>query len=145
MEERKERKIMPRGRRPPTGPHEPGSGSGFRGQCTLGVHGSTYFRVIDRCEPSGAYLWPINAPVLLPGINTEPVKAGDTIQVIMASGTVKFFNTEKGFGFITPDEGGKDVFVHKTGTRDQLYEGDKVNYEVEQSPKGLNAVNVSKA
>ncbi|MBK7385012.1 MAG: cold-shock protein [Flavobacteriales bacterium] len=63
----------------------------------------------------------------------------------MASGTVKFFNTEKGFGFITPDEGGKDVFVHKTGTRDQLYEGDKVNYEVEQSPKGLNAVNVSKA
>jgi len=83
--------------------------------------------------------------VLLPGINTEPVKAGDTIQVIMASGTVKFFNTEKGFGFITPDEGGKDVFVHKTGTRDQLYEGDKVNYEVEQSPKGLNAVNVSKA
>ena len=63
----------------------------------------------------------------------------------MSSGTVKFFNTEKGFGFITPDEGGKDVFVHKTGTRAALYEGDKVTYEVEQSPKGLNAVNVEKA
>ena len=63
----------------------------------------------------------------------------------MSSGTVKFFNTEKGFGFITPDEGGKDVFVHKTGTRTHLNEGDKVTYEVEQSPKGPNAVNVQKA
>lgn len=63
----------------------------------------------------------------------------------MASGTVKFFNTEKGFGFITPDEGGKDVFVHKTGTRARLNEGDKVTYEVEQSPKGPNAVNVELA
>ena len=60
----------------------------------------------------------------------------------MASGTVKFFNTEKGFGFITPDEGGKDVFVHKTGTLDQIHEGDKVTFEVEQSPKGPNAVQV---
>ncbi|MCC6654985.1 MAG: cold-shock protein, partial [Flavobacteriales bacterium] len=48
-------------------------------------------------------------------------------------------------GFITPDEGGKDVFVHKTGTRTHLNEGDKVTYEVEQSPKGPNAVNVQKA
>ena len=63
----------------------------------------------------------------------------------MPSGTVKFFNSEKGFGFITPDAGGTDVFVHKTGTRDTLWEGDKVNYEVEESPKGLNAVNVTKA
>jgi CspA family cold shock protein len=63
----------------------------------------------------------------------------------MSSGTVKFFNTEKGFGFITPDEGGKDLFVHKTGTRDSLFEGDKVIFEVEQSAKGPNAVNVSKA
>ena len=63
----------------------------------------------------------------------------------MTSGTVKFFNTEKGFGFITPDEGGKDLFVHKTGTSQTLYEGDKVSFEVEQSPKGLNAVNVTKA
>lgn len=63
----------------------------------------------------------------------------------MPSGTVKFFNTEKGFGFITPDEGGRDVFVHKTGTRESLWEGDKVNYEVEETQKGLNAINVTKA
>lgn len=63
----------------------------------------------------------------------------------MASGTIKFFNSEKGFGFITPDEGGKDVFVHKTGTREALWEGDKVNYEVEETQKGLNAINVTKA
>ena len=63
----------------------------------------------------------------------------------MSSGKVKFFNTEKGYGFITPDEGGKDVFVHKTGTRDPLWEGDAVTYELEDGPKGLNAVNVKKA
>lgn len=63
----------------------------------------------------------------------------------MTSGTVKFFNAEKGFGFITPDQGGKDLFVHKTGTTEALWEGDKVTFEVEQSPKGLNAVNVTKA
>ncbi len=63
----------------------------------------------------------------------------------MSSGTVKFFNTEKGFGFITPDGGGRDLFVHKTATKQPLYEGDKVNYEVEETPKGLNAVNVTKA
>jgi CspA family cold shock protein len=63
----------------------------------------------------------------------------------MASGTVKFFNNEKGFGFIVPDEGGKDIFVHKTGTRDSLWEGDKVTYEVEETPKGSNAINVTKA
>ncbi|OFX61864.1 MAG: cold-shock protein [Bacteroidetes bacterium GWA2_30_7] len=60
----------------------------------------------------------------------------------MSKGTVKFFNTSKGFGFITPDEGGKDVFVHVNGLKDEITEGDKVSYEVETSPKGLNAVNV---
>ena len=70
----------------------------------------------------------------------------DTLPVsTMSSGTVKFFNTEKGFGFITPDAGGKDVFVHKTGTRDNIQEGDAVTYDVEESPKGLNAVNVQRA
>lgn len=63
----------------------------------------------------------------------------------MASGKVKFFNTEKGFGFITPDEGGKDVFAHKTGLQEPIREGDKVSYDVEDSPKGQNAINVRRA
>ncbi|MAJ50935.1 MAG: cold-shock protein [Flammeovirgaceae bacterium] len=60
----------------------------------------------------------------------------------MSSGTVKFFNNTKGFGFITPDEGGKDVFVHQTGLTEEIREGDKVSYDVQDGQKGLNAVNV---
>jgi cold shock protein len=60
----------------------------------------------------------------------------------MQKGTVKFFNNSKGFGFITPDEGGKDVFVHKNGLIDEIADGDKVSYEVQEGQKGLNAVNV---
>jgi CspA family cold shock protein len=60
----------------------------------------------------------------------------------MATGTVKFFNTEKGFGFITPDDGGKDVFVHSSGLNGQIKEKDKVEYEVEDGKKGPNAVKV---
>jgi CspA family cold shock protein len=63
----------------------------------------------------------------------------------MSSGKVKFFNAEKGFGFIAPDGGGPDVFVHKSGSREALYEDDKVTFEVEQTPKGVNAINVQKA
>jgi len=61
----------------------------------------------------------------------------------MSNGTVKFFNKSKGFGFITPDDGSKDVFVHQNGLTDEIAEGDKVSYDVEESPKGLNAINVS--
>ena len=57
-------------------------------------------------------------------------------------GTVKFFNVSKGFGFITPSNGGQDVFVHSTGLIDQIRENDKVEFEVENGKKGLNAVNV---
>jgi cold shock protein len=60
----------------------------------------------------------------------------------MSNGTVKFFNNAKGFGFITPDEGGKDVFVHQNSLTVEITEGDKVSYDVEESEKGLNAVNV---
>ena len=60
----------------------------------------------------------------------------------MSNGTVKFFNDSKGFGFITPEEDGKDVCVHANGLVDEIKEGDKVSYDVEESPKGLNATNV---
>ena len=64
----------------------------------------------------------------------------------MATGTVKWFSDEKGFGFITPDDGGKDLFVHHTGINSSgfrsLAEGAKVSYEAENGPKGPNAVNV---
>ena len=60
----------------------------------------------------------------------------------MASGTVKFFNESKGFGFITPSNGGKEVFVHVTGLIDQIREGDSVTYDVEEGKKGPSAVKV---
>lgn len=61
----------------------------------------------------------------------------------MDNGTVKFFNETKGFGFITPEDGSKDLFVHVSGLNDEIREGDKVSYEVEEGQKGLNAVNVT--
>jgi len=62
----------------------------------------------------------------------------------MSNGTVKFFNDGKGFGFITPDDGGKDVFVHANALNGlTINEGDKVSFDVEEGQKGLNAVNVS--
>tara|TARA_R110002124_G_scaffold137135_1_gene299994 strand:+ start:324 stop:515 length:192 start_codon:yes stop_codon:yes gene_type:complete len=60
----------------------------------------------------------------------------------MAEGTVKFFNDSKGFGFIQPDSGEKDIFVHVSGLQDEIRENDKVSYDVENGRKGLNAVNV---
>ncbi|MFN2615708.1 MAG: cold-shock protein [Thermoleophilaceae bacterium] len=64
----------------------------------------------------------------------------------MPTGTVKWFSDDKGFGFITPDDGGKDLFVHHTGIVSQgfasLEEGAKVSFESEAGPKGPKAVNV---
>ena len=60
----------------------------------------------------------------------------------MQQGTVKFFNESKGFGFIVPDNGEPDIFVHITGLIDKVNENDKVNYEVESGKKGLNATQV---
>ncbi len=63
-------------------------------------------------------------------------------------GTVKWFSSEKGYGFIIPDDGSKDLFVHHTGIVGEgfktLEEGDKVSYEVTQGRKGMQAQNVSK-
>ena len=60
----------------------------------------------------------------------------------MNEGTVKFFNTTKGFGFITPSDKSEDVFVHHTGLVHEIRENDKVVYELVQGKKGINAVNV---
>ena len=60
----------------------------------------------------------------------------------MSKGTVKFFNVSKGFGFIAPDDGSKDIFVHQSGLIDKITEGNKVSYDVQEGQKGLNAVNV---
>ncbi|MEO9871821.1 cold-shock protein [Ekhidna sp.] len=62
----------------------------------------------------------------------------------MPEGTVKFFNSEKGFGFITPSDSSKDIFVHTSGLIHEIMENDKVAYEVEEGKKGLNAVNVER-
>ena len=64
----------------------------------------------------------------------------------MAQGTVKWFNSEKGFGFIAPDDGSADVFAHfsaiqGSGRRD-LFEDQRVEFDVEQGPKGLQASNI---
>jgi len=60
----------------------------------------------------------------------------------MQEGTVKFFNVTKGFGFITPSNGGQDIFVHTSGLVNDVRENDSVTFDVEQGKKGLNAVNV---
>lgn len=65
----------------------------------------------------------------------------------MATGTVKWFNADKGFGFIAPDDGSADVFAHFSAINSSGYrsldENDKVEYEVQQGPKGPQAANIS--
>ncbi|AGC78344.1 MAG: CspA family cold shock protein [Nonlabens sp.] len=60
----------------------------------------------------------------------------------MSTGTVKFFNDAKGFGFITEEGSGQEHFAHVTGLIDEIREGDKVEFELKEGKKGLNAVNV---
>jgi len=67
----------------------------------------------------------------------------------MTTGTVKWFNDSKGFGFIAPDDGGDDVFVHFSAVQGSgfrtLTEGQKVSFDVQQGPKGPQAANVQAA
>lgn len=63
----------------------------------------------------------------------------------MKTGTIKFFNATKGYGFITEDGSGAEIFLHVTGLVDQpVNSGDKVTFDVAEGRKGLNAVNVKK-
>ncbi|NCA77852.1 MAG: cold shock domain-containing protein [Alphaproteobacteria bacterium] len=60
----------------------------------------------------------------------------------MKTGTVKFFNVIRGFGFIKDDESGEEIFVHKSDVMGTIRESDMVEFEVQKGKKGLNAVNV---
>lgn len=59
------------------------------------------------------------------------------------TGTVKFFNTTKGFGFIKHDDSNQETFVHVSGLINEIKEGDKVEFDIQNGKKGLNAVNVT--
>lgn len=75
-------------------------------------------------------------------------ETSDKEKYSMAKGIVKWFSNQKGYGFITPDGGGKDVFVHHSAIQGEGYktldEGQSVEFEVTQGPKGEQAANVRK-
>jgi CspA family cold shock protein len=99
----------------------------------------------------GAHVGTVTAVISAAGVaigSTPRCSSHDPRRSIaVATGTVKWFSDEKGYGFITPEDGGKDLFVHHSGINGQgfrtLAEGAKVSYEAESGPKGPNATNVT--
>src|SRR4051812_11376846 len=98
-----------------------------------------------RTPPSGTSS--VQRPQSSPPASPASAVHIDEGNVTMATGTVKWFNDDKGFGFITPDDSGKDLFVHHTaingGGFKSLAEGAKVSFDAEAGDKGPKAVNVS--
>ena len=88
----------------------------------------------------GAY----HSITLFGNLTTSGVLEPNFKLITMPTGTVKFFNESKGFGFIKADDGSEDVFVHISATSEELRENDKVTYNVEQGKKGLTAVDVKR-
>jgi CspA family cold shock protein len=125
------------------GPRRLAATSGF------GNHGSSAairYRSVSVEHPLGHYRSARVSPVRCsqrPSCHAAHVNEGGQL---MPTGTVKWFSDDKGFGFITPDEPGKDLFVHHSAIQGDGYrsltEGAKVSYEAEQGPKGPAAANV---
>src|SRR2546423_4598651 len=88
----------------------------------------------------------VHAPAVV-ALSTRRVRRTLAVEVNMATGTVKWFNDDKGFGFITPSDGGKDLFVHHSDIQSDgfrsLQEGSQVNFEVGSGDKGPKALNVT--
>lgn len=82
-------------------------------------------------------------PALLFGVNNNLIiHEGEIKDIIMKKGTVKFFNHSKGFGFITVEGTGEEIFVHISDVSGEIRDNDKVEFDIQNGRKGLNAVNV---